>query len=838
MTKKLAVITLLLMAMVMPSHAVLKEKDIARTLAILRQELTNYHAELERQTGYMKEQQAQVTSEVISVLQRSQQNSIMLYSQRNGNIFDLTYACHEATEQYHKFRVNAAPFREYIENANVEVVRYDSLISDLSTMYTEDLSERAKIDRNVSLTLAINIRRTLQGNRAQIEHYVRMYEFTENRLRNLNDYANKRYSDIQNSIFSNGGDTYLTILKHLNDEVRETATTVKQKYRPLKHVKSDWDSTVILGLLAVLVVGSLIATLLNYFFVGLLFTRLVRSNRLSFLFNWILRRKDGPDAAASFQSKRTCIIMATTVITFAIILGIVRLVWDQNFIIMACGLLVEYAWLMGVVLLSLLIRLDGEQIRNGFRVYVPIMAICLIVISFRIILIPNNLVTLIFPPVLLLCAVWQWRVAARYLGGLPKSDVFYTYISLVVFCASIVASVVGYTLLAVEMLIWWTMQITCILTITCISSLMKNYGNHGKRRFLDEQTPITRTWFFRLVYNVVVPTLGALSVLVSIYWAADVFNLSATTRQIFNMHLVDSKNLTLSLYAVVVVIILFYVFKFINSTVTSLVQHNFWLSEQERAKEEDRRASYESVLSRIAMWRNVIQVVVWGAWLLVAMNIFHINNSWLVAISAGLSTGVGFAMKDILENIYYGVSLMAGRIKVGDYISIDDTRGTVKSVSYVSTMIEASDGSIIAFQNSQLFTKNYKNLTKNHGSELNIVMVGVAYGSNVAQVKSIIAEAVRNIEQPNYIRYANTVMSGLGDNSVDFKVMAWVDSRRRTYANSDMLEAIYDALNRNNIEIPFPQRDLHIVSDSTKKPVVPTADGGAAQPIQKNNHEQ
>ena len=109
------------------------------------------------------------------------------------------------------------------------------------------------------------------------------------------------------------------------------------------------------------------------------------------------------------------------------------------------------------------------------------------------------------------------------------------------------------------------------------------------------------------------------------------------------------------------------------------------------------------------MWRNVIQVLVWGAWALVTMNIFNINNTWIVAISAGLSTGVGFALKDILENIYYGISLMAGRIKVGDYISIDGTRGTVKSITYVSTMLEALDGSVIAFQNSQLFAKNYKN---------------------------------------------------------------------------------------------------------------------------------
>jgi len=192
------------------------------------------------------------------------------------------------------------------------------------------------------------------------------------------------------------------------------------------------------------------------------------------------------------------------------------------------------------------------------------------------------------------------------------------------------------------------------------------------------------------------------------------------------------------------------------------------------------------------------------------MKIFNIDNSWIVAISAGLSTGIGFAMKDILENIYYGISLMAGRIRVGDYVSIDGTRGTVRNISYTSTMIEALDGSIISFQNSQLFTKNYKNLTKNHGYELAIIPVGVAYGSNVAEVKELAAAAVKRIERKNYIKYINTVFVNFGDNSIDFKVLAWVDSRKQIYATGEIYEALYNTLNEHQIEIPYPQRDVHI----------------------------
>ena len=262
-------------------------------------------------------------------------------------------------------------------------------------------------------------------------------------------------------------------------------------------------------------------------------------------------------------------------------------------------------------------------------------------------------------------------------------------------------------------------------------------------------------------------------------------------------------------------VVLFFLFYYVNKVSIQALHAHLMNRERRKAAEEKRKPSPQVVTSRIAMWKNFIQVFIWGLWILITLAIFNIDNSWIVAISAGLSTGIGFAMKDILENIYYGISLMAGRIRVGDYVSIDGMRGTVRNISYTSTMIEALDGSIISFQNSQLFTKNYKNLTKNHGYELAVIPVGVAYGTNAAEVKALIAAAVKRIERKNYIKYINTVFVNFGDNSIDFKVLAWVDSRKQIYATGEIYEALYNTLNDHQIEIPYPQRDVHIKSDST-----------------------
>ena len=814
MRKTFLLIIILSLLVALPSHAVLKERNIGGSLAMLRIELTNYHNKLERQSGAQKEQRELVMKQLISTMNRSQQNAIMLYSQKSGNVFNLTYACHEATEQYKSFKESVGPFREYVNEANTEITRYDSLISDLSSMYVNALSPKEKTDRNVCLTLAVNIRRTLNYKKQQSQQYIDIYNKTEARLKGLNDYANKRYTEIQASIFSNNGDNVLTLLRNIKSEVKTTSQAMAEKYRPTNKFRSDWDSRIILILLALIAFYALIAAGLAYIVIGFVITRLVKKNKADFLLRWLSGSDGGEKANENFRAKRVCIILAATVITFAAVLGMVKATISQNFLSMASGLLVEYAWLMAVILLSLLIRLDGKQILHGLKIYTPIMAMCFIVIFFRIVLIPNVLSNLVMPLLLLLFTIWQWFAIMKNSRQLPATDSFYAWVSLTVFLASDVASMVGYSLLSVEILIWWTMQLTCILTITCVSDLLKQYGNDPKRKFFDDDTPVSRTWFFRLVYTAALPILGTLSILISIYWAADVFNLSDTTLSLFNRSLVNTDKFTFSIMRAVQASVFFFLAKYVNHVSLHTLHYQLTLREQLKAKEENRKPSMQTVMSHTAMWRNLIQVVIWGAWLLVTLTIFHIDNSWIVAISAGLSTGIGFAMKDILENLYYGISLMAGRIKVGDYISIDGTKGTVRNISYTSTTVEALDGSVISYQNSQLFSKNYKNLTRNHGNVLSIIPIGVAYGTRVPEVKGAIDAAVTKLNKQNYIKYLKTVFAGFGDNSIDFKILAWVDSRKQTYAEGDIMEAVYNALNDKDIEIPYPQRDIHIVSDT------------------------
>ena len=774
--KRLLLLLVIVVGFAVEAGAVLKEKDLEQTLMILQAELEQYNNELTARTAARKARTKQLITQLLLTMKQADQNALMLYSQKQENVFNLTYACNEATKLHKDFNKRQIPFTTFLEKNARDLARYDSLVKRLDAIPTMMTTKYGQQRRDSCLALAKNIRAMLAEGDYQLRRNMHYYNQTQQRLSELNDYAQQRYRDIQQSIFINGSESYPTLLSNLGRRWSSIVEAVKQKYTIDANDQSQWSSMMVFGLFVAIAIYIFIAIVLNQLF-----------------FRFILPRRFKTE---DFKKKQSAIIMATTTITFALIQGILLSKTTQNFVIMASNLLVEFAWLLAVILLSILLRVKSDQIRSAFSIYAPLIILGFIVIGFRIILIPSEVVNLLLPLVLLVVAVWQWWVIRKHNRNIPRSDIFYTYVSLVVFIASVGCSWAGYTLLAVQLLIWWIMQLTCILTITCVSRYLELYA---KKKRLNEK-PITQTWAYNFVEKVVMPVLSVCSIMLSIYWAAKVFNLNELCWKIFKYNFIDLENLQVSILKLAMVTTMWFVFRYITKTTLALLRIHYEISDPTTAS------------SREVMGKNVIQVLVWGIWLMISLSILHISVAWLLAISGGLSTGIGFASKDIIENIYYGATLMAGRIKVGDWIELDGRMGKVMSISYTSTVIESLYGEVITFQNAQLFAKNYKNLTRNHGYVLAVVPFGVAYGSNLKQVTEVIETALNGMRHKwiDNKKQIKCVVSGMGDSSVNFNLFVWADAPKKSYVISDVLKCVYDTLNQNSIEIPFPQQDVHI----------------------------
>lgn len=778
--KRLIIVLVVVLGFALEAGAVLKEKDLEQTLGILQTELEQYNTQLKQRSALRRTRTKELITQLLLTMKQADQNALMLYSQEQSNVFDLTYACHEATKQYNEFHRHQLPFAEYLERNQVDLARYDSLITRLEAMPVMMTTKYGSQRRDSCLALAKSIRAMLAEGESQLKRNIRFYNQTEERLGSLNDYAQKRYSEIQRDIFINGGEDYLVLLSNMGRRWPQMTETVRKKYSLDHSTFSQWSGRWILFTFSGILFYIIIAVVLNQLF-----------------FRFLMPKRFDTE---EFRKKRACIIMTTTTITFAIIQGAISLFGtgkNYPFLYMASTLLVEFAWLMGVILISLLLRLKGEQIGSAIRIYAPLIVVGFIVIAFRIILIPNELVNILLPPILMICAIWQWLVIRKFNKNIPRSDIFYTYISLLVFVISVVCSWAGYTLLSVQLLIWWIMLLTCILTITCISTYIELYAE----RHQLEDAPITKSWGYLFLDKVLMPSMSVISVMLSIYWAANVFNLSDLCWRIFKYNFIDMENLQVSILKLSMVITTWFLFRYIVNTVLALLKQHY------------RNTDPSTADSKEVMGKNVIQVFVWGVWLIIALSVFHISVSWLIAISGGLSTGIGFASKDIIENIYYGASLMTGRIKVGDWIEVNGRMGKVVSISYTSTVVESLYGEVITFQNAQLMKSNYKNLTRNHGYVLAVVPFGVAYGSNLKQVTEVVETALNNMHHQwmDKRKPVKCVCSEMGDSSVNFKLFVWADAPKQSYVVSDVLKCVYDTLNAHGIGIPFPQRDIHIV---------------------------
>ncbi|MBP5629058.1 MAG: mechanosensitive ion channel family protein, partial [Bacteroidaceae bacterium] len=131
---KLPILIAAFLLAVLPAGAVLKERDLNQTISVLRAELENAFREQKEQLQRFHSRAESQHQSMVEAMQRSDQIALMLYSQKPDYTFDLTYACHEATEQYREFNRQKIPYRKILGLMDSEIVRYKSLLNALTDL--------------------------------------------------------------------------------------------------------------------------------------------------------------------------------------------------------------------------------------------------------------------------------------------------------------------------------------------------------------------------------------------------------------------------------------------------------------------------------------------------------------------------------------------------------------------------------------------------------------------------------------------------------------------------------------------------------------------------------
>lgn len=209
-----------------------------------------------------------------------------------------------------------------------------------------------------------------------------------------------------------------------------------------------------------------------------------------------------------------------------------------------------------------------------------------------------------------------------------------------------------------------------------------------------------------------------------------------------------------------------------------------------------------------------LTILVVGIAVYALLQVWNINPAAWLASAGVVGIAVGFAARDTLANLFAGFFIIADApYQVGDYVVLDTgDRGEVTRVGIRSTRLLTRDDVEIIIPNSVMAGTKIINESGGRWTKFRIgVSVGVAYGSDVDQVVSVLAEVAR--EQPNVCRDPEPMvrMRGFGDSSLDFDVLCWVHHpSQRELVTHQLFMRIYKALAAAGIEIPFPQRDLWV----------------------------
>jgi small-conductance mechanosensitive channel len=216
---------------------------------------------------------------------------------------------------------------------------------------------------------------------------------------------------------------------------------------------------------------------------------------------------------------------------------------------------------------------------------------------------------------------------------------------------------------------------------------------------------------------------------------------------------------------------------------------------------------------------RVLSYLVFLFGLFVGVQSIGLDLSSLVVVGGALGVGVGLGLQSVVTNFVAGLILLFEQpIRLGDRIEVGETYGDVVRMRGRSTWVRTNDNVVIIVPNAEFINNRVTNWTANDRNVRLSMEVGVSYSANPETVRDLLLAVARNNPDVLSNPSPEVVFKDFGDSSLDFQLRIWTTVQVQTplRLKSDLYFAIFRAFSENNIEIPFPQRDLHLRSVSAE----------------------
>lgn len=222
------------------------------------------------------------------------------------------------------------------------------------------------------------------------------------------------------------------------------------------------------------------------------------------------------------------------------------------------------------------------------------------------------------------------------------------------------------------------------------------------------------------------------------------------------------------------------------------------------------------------VFAQLFQVTLFIVIFMMLLQIMGVNLTALTVFGGALGVGLGFGLQAIASNFISGLIILIDRsIKVGDYIELDDGRsGTIRDINMRSTLMETFDGKDVMVPNEQFITTRFINWTHQNKKQRYDLHFQVSYNTDIPSMLEIVKQTVRShpqvINEPDtpIEELADAEIEEFGESGINILVEFWMEGLDDgvNRVGADLLLMIWQALKDNNIEIPFPQRDVHLIN--------------------------
>lgn len=242
--------------------------------------------------------------------------------------------------------------------------------------------------------------------------------------------------------------------------------------------------------------------------------------------------------------------------------------------------------------------------------------------------------------------------------------------------------------------------------------------------------------------------------------------------------------------------------------------------------------------STVYAFSRLARYVVWIVGTMIGLNYLGFDLTTLAFLGGAIGVGIGFGLQNIFSNFISGIIILVEKtLKIGDFVDLQSgVRGTVTEIGMRYTRVTTNDSVDILVPNSEFINGRVTNWTFTDRSKRIRVAFGVAYGTDKKLVREAGIAAAKSVKGMlvDDLHPADVRLTKFGDSSLDFELIAWVGPEiigRPGGANARLLWALEDELTARGIEIPFPQRDVRIRSESPPAGAAPGGDGNGPRRV-------